>query len=71
MDIKAALSRVAERQDLSLDEMRDVMRQVMTGEAGDAQIGAFLMGMRLKGETVDRDHRRGDGDARTRHVAYR
>lgn len=53
MDIRAALARVAERQDLSLDEMRSVMREIMSGEASDAQIGAFLMGLRLKGETID------------------
>ena len=33
--------------------MQAVMGQIMTGEATDAQIGAFLMGLRLKGETVD------------------
>jgi anthranilate phosphoribosyltransferase len=53
MDIKAALARIAERQDLTLDEMQDVMRQIMTGEASEAQIGAFLMGLRMKGETLD------------------
>ena len=53
MDIKAALARIAERQDLSLDQMQEVMGQIMTGEASDAQIGAFLMGLRLKGETLD------------------
>jgi anthranilate phosphoribosyltransferase len=53
MDIKQSLSLLAEGRDLSLDEMKIVMSQIMTGEAGDAQIGAFLMGMRLKGETID------------------
>ena len=53
MDIREALGRVAERQDLSTQEMTSVMRQIMSGQAGDAQIGAFLMGMRLKGETID------------------
>lgn len=52
-DIRAALARVADSQSLTTDEMRAVMRQVMTGDASDAQIGAFLMGMRLKGETTD------------------
>ncbi len=41
------------RQDLSLEEMKAVMRQIMTGEATDAQIGAFLMGLRMKGESLD------------------
>jgi len=53
MDIKEALARVADRQDLGLEEMRDVMQQIMTGAASDAQIGAFLMGLRMKGESLD------------------
>jgi anthranilate phosphoribosyltransferase len=53
MDIRTALARVAESQDLGTDEMRAVMREIMSGEATDAQIGAFLMGLRLKGETLD------------------
>ncbi len=53
MDIRAALARLADGGNLSLDEMAAVMRQVMTGEAEDAQIGAFLLGLRIKGETVD------------------
>src|SRR5688500_9995239 len=32
--------------------MRSVMSIVMSGEATPSQIGAFLMGMRVKGETV-------------------
>jgi len=53
MDIKQSLGLLAEGRDLSLQEMEAVMRQVMTGAATDAQIGAFLMGMRVKGETLD------------------
>ena len=53
MDIRQALARVADRSDLSLEDMQAVMGQIMNGEATDAQIGAFLMGLRLKGETVD------------------
>jgi len=53
MDIKAALARIADRQDLTLEEMQDVMEQIMTGAASDAQIGAFLMGLRMKGESLD------------------
>ena len=35
------------------DEMRDVMRDIMTGQCTEAQIGAFMMGMRMKSESID------------------
>lgn len=53
MDIKTALARVVDNIDLSTEEMVAVMRQVMTGEATPAQIGALLMGLRMKGESLD------------------
>jgi len=53
MDMKQALNRIASNLDLSREEMKEVMRLVMNGEATDAQIGAFLMGLRLKSETID------------------
>jgi anthranilate phosphoribosyltransferase len=53
MNIKQALARIADHADLTLEEMKAVMSQIMTGEASDAQIGAFLMGLRLKGESLD------------------
>ena len=53
MDIQQAIRAVTERQDLSNAEMQQVMRQIMTGEATPAQIGGFLIGLRMKGETVD------------------
>ena len=53
MDIRQSLSLLADGRNLKLDEMKDVMGQIMSGEATDAQIGAFLIGMRLKGETLD------------------
>jgi anthranilate phosphoribosyltransferase len=52
MDIKGALNKIAARQDLTGEEMRSVMNTIMSGEATPSQIGAFLMGMRVKGETV-------------------
>ena len=52
MDIKQALHKISEGRDLTGEEMRSVMRIIMAGEASQAQIGAFLMGMRVKGETV-------------------
>ena len=53
MDIRAALDKVVNSQNLSSPEMRDVMRQIMTGNASDAQIGGFLVALRIKGETID------------------
>jgi anthranilate phosphoribosyltransferase len=52
MDIKTALNKIAQHQDLTGEEMRSVMTAIMEGEATPSQIGAFLMGMRVKGETV-------------------
>jgi anthranilate phosphoribosyltransferase len=52
MDIKAALQKIGARKDLTGEEMRGVMNTIMSGEATPSQIGAFLMGMRVKGETV-------------------
>lgn len=53
MDMQAAIRAVTERQDLSNEQMQQAMRLIMTGEASDAQIGGFLIGLRMKGETVD------------------
>ena len=52
MDIKGALGKIASRQDLTGEEMRSVMTTIMEGSATPSQIGAFLMGLRVKGETV-------------------
>ncbi|MGD8812094.1 MAG: anthranilate phosphoribosyltransferase [Thioalkalispiraceae bacterium] len=53
MDMQAAIKAVTEGKNLSVDEMTSVMRTIMTGEATPAQIGGFLIGLRMKGETVD------------------
>lgn len=53
MDMQSAIKTVTEGRDLSSDQMRQVMRLIMTGEATGAQIGGFLIGLRMKGETVD------------------
>lgn len=52
MDIKQALHKIADGKDLTGEEMRTVMRIIMAGEATPSQTGAFLMGMRIKGESV-------------------
>lgn len=53
MDMQSAIRAVTEKKNLSRTEMTDVMRLIMTGEATPAQIGGFLVGLRMKGETVD------------------
>lgn len=53
MVFKDVLSQLLERQDLTQDTMLAVMRQVMSGELTSAQIAAFLIALRAKGETVD------------------
>ena len=53
MDIQQAISAVLENRDLDTTEMGEVMMQIMTGKATDAQIGGFLVGLRIKGETVE------------------
>lgn len=53
MDITTALARVVDHIDLSTEEMQDVMRQIMTGQCTDAQIGGFLVALRMKSESLD------------------
>jgi anthranilate phosphoribosyltransferase len=53
MDMQSAIRSVIEHRDLTETQMLDVMRLIMTGQATPAQIGGFLVGLRMKGETVD------------------
>ena len=53
MDMQSAIRAVTEKRDLSHEEMTSVMKTIMTGEATQSQIGGFLIGLRMKGETVD------------------
>jgi len=53
MQLQQAIQSVVDKKDLSESEMTDVMQLIMTGEATPAQIGGFLIGLRMKGETVD------------------
>jgi len=53
VDIKQALGKVIDGGDLSAAGMGAVMKQIMTGEATAAQIGAFLAALRMKGESID------------------
>ena len=51
--IQAALAQLLEGHDLARDEAREAMNGIMRGEATPAQIGGFLVALRLKGETAD------------------
>ncbi|MBI5672737.1 MAG: anthranilate phosphoribosyltransferase [Nitrospirae bacterium] len=51
--IKDALAKLADRTDLSAQEAEIVMLEIMEGVATSAQMAAYLMGLRQKGETVE------------------
>ncbi|MET0313097.1 MAG: anthranilate phosphoribosyltransferase [Hansschlegelia sp.] len=51
--LKAIIARIADGHALSREEAEEAFGRIMSGEATAAQIGAFLMGLRLRGETVD------------------
>jgi len=51
--IKNAISKVVLQQDLVETEMIEVMNQIMGGEATQAQVGAFITALRMKGETIE------------------
>ena len=51
MNIKQAIQIVVKGTDLEQDQAADAMREIMTGDATPAQFGAFLTGLRMKGET--------------------
>lgn len=53
MMIQEALSKLAEKQSLTEEEAYLTNQEIMSGQATEAQIGAFLMGLKLKGEVVD------------------
>ena len=52
MDMPQAINQVLAHKDLSSEQMTEVMRTIMTGGATPAQIGGFLIGLRMKGESV-------------------
>ncbi len=51
--IKAAIAKLADKTSLSEKEAEEVMLEIMEGTATPAQIAAYLMGLRIKGETVE------------------
>lgn len=52
MNIQEAIALLLEREDLSAESMHEVMHAVMTGQTTPAQLGAFLVALRMKGETA-------------------
>jgi len=53
VNIQQAIKAVTAKQNLKEDQMYDVMNSIMTGQTTDAQIGAFLVGLSMKGETIE------------------
>lgn len=53
MQIQQAIQTLLNQQNLSIEQMRSVMRQIMTGGVTDAQLAGFVIALRCKGETVD------------------
>ena len=53
MQMRDAINAVMRREDLSFNAMHALMRQIMTGQCTDAQVGGFLVALRMKSETLD------------------
>lgn len=53
MKIDDAIIKVIKHENLSEDETREVINEIMRGEANSTQIGGFLIGLRVKGETSE------------------
>lgn len=52
MELQTVIRKITENGSLSDEEMTNAMRAIMTGQATSAQIGGFLIGLRMRGETV-------------------
>lgn len=52
-NLKTVLGKLADGRDLGVEESRNAFEVLMSGDATPAQIGALLMGLRVKGETVE------------------
>src|SRR3990172_4367932 len=51
--LREAIAKIAEGKDLSAEEAAGAMDQIMSGEAPEALIAGFLLGLRMKGETAE------------------
>jgi anthranilate phosphoribosyltransferase len=52
-DLKPLIAKIADAKPLSVEDAREAFNIIMSGEATPSQIGAVLMGLRVRGETVD------------------
>ncbi|RSO39486.1 anthranilate phosphoribosyltransferase [Acinetobacter lactucae] len=53
MNIQQALNHITKNIHLTQPQMEEIMRSIMQGEATEAQIGALMIGLRMKGESID------------------
>ena len=53
MDIQSAISQVSARRNLTREDMSEIILEILEGKVTDAQIGAFLIALSMKGETVE------------------
>ena len=51
--VRTALAAIVDGQTLTVDEARGAMGAVMDGEASEAQLAAFLVALRMRGESID------------------
>ena len=51
--LKPFIHKVINHQNLTIDEAESAMTIIMDGQATDSQIGGYLVGLRMKGETVE------------------
>ena len=51
MDIQSAISQVSARRNLTREDMSEIILEILEGKVTDAQIGAFLIALSMKGET--------------------
>ena len=53
MNIQQAIQQILDRNDIEAGQMHQVMHDIMSGECTPAQIAGFLIGLRMKGESVE------------------
>ena len=70
-DLKPVLAKLATGAKLDRGEAEAAFEIIMTGDATPSQIGAFLMALRVRGETVDEITGRGADHARQGQLASR